>query len=1537
MKRLGRISCSYRSVVVCSLMSACLLSAGIAHAAVLPYGGTDLRLWLKADGTLNLDPGTNLNRVIGWSDEIGFGGNTLAQDGVGPSGNRPLWVDDVLNGRPVVRFNSGKRRIEGPATSLFSTPGEKTIIVVASSTTGGNRVVFDPNGRAGGASGQVVRITPEMNVRYGNGLTGFTGGQLSSPEIITVQITDGGQHQDTILYRGNTVVTGTSNNPGNAINVGSAGYQLGGTTDLRGDVAEVLVFDAALTTPEFDAIGSYLQQKYGISGGFPTAPTGVFFDDLDPADSDWNSDGNWNTSVRPAASQDATVAGGLTANITQAGAVANQVFVGEGANNGTIIMSSGTWTIDSLLIGNGTSTGLVELHGGTVAINEAGNETQAIQIGNSPGGTGTLTINGATVTTTGGRFEIGGPESAGSDTITAVFNMQSGSVSMDAQNLILGQGNDNSTSTINFSGGTFSNSGGADYNVNDGTAIHNHSDGILTIGDDWALQNGGPATTFELNQSGGTISVDRINGRNGSSTLNVSGGTLEARNGYQSGNNGASRLETFNVSGTGTVVLNGLVNDRNNTTAAHLSGGGRLEITGSDATREFDTFSMAGSSVLQLDLVNNTTGVSAPLNAKVSATFTDSPTLEIVDKVDRVAATGTIDTWNGGTDIWDNIGTKWDLGYIPEIAKNPIPDGATFDVITSPNSMTANPLLTSGTAGWTVLTPDANTVQIKRDGDLPGGTVTAAIDNAASIVTRNSDLRIAAETGADAARLDISNGSLTLTGASELILGGGAKGTVNQDGGTVTIAGNLRFGPAPGDDGGTYNLTGGVLNVAGDVIESNAAVDTANLYVDGGTLNVAGNITVQTFRTGHAAGTTGAYTVSTGQTLTTTGTLAVAESGTGILTVEGGIVTADNARIGGKSGSDGTLDIKSGEFHVTGADLRVAAVGGSSGTVLIGVGGGSPTVTVSGGNFETAESGTGVVQMDSGTVTQLTDNFIVGQDSNSNATFTLNGGTVDLRPAFVQNPGSHGDFNLNKGVGLATLNGGELITGDDVRLSNGGSGTSTLTVNGATLRVTNGAGGSIDYRGSANATDVVNLQAGLIATEGGSILFANATDRFNLSGGVLDMGGGSIVATEATSQFVFNGGVLKNLGAIGHADATFTTPDISGTGTPQDGKLAANEVLGAMGVGNLVAGKLGGAIDHDGDDDYIDFGKGSVLGGDVTVPVFSLSLWFQRDEHVDPATNHDVNNTLVAHSGTGNDHLEVGSEGTTLEAYVDMNGNTEFTGPVPDFAVQDDTWHHMVVTFDANRTSDEAHFWLDGELVPLDLGDNAAGLAKSPEGLSLGIARQATDRWGDLDGKLDDFALWSRVLSDTEVAALYNGGAGAAVDTLTDWQLNLDIYTPMDQLGVGGTPVPLVQGGGILAPGDPVGTTAVLGDYLMNDGIYQVDIAGPDNGDNDLVEVFGAADLNGLVEIMLEGGHVPGGGNLYDVLTATGGITLGSDFGLIEPSAMPAGMSFQYELVNAGTTLQLSAVVPEPGTWILMVLGAFGSLFAVRSRKRGHH
>ncbi|MDZ7615762.1 MAG: PEP-CTERM sorting domain-containing protein, partial [Patescibacteria group bacterium] len=140
----------------------------------------------------------------------------------------------------------------------------------------------------------------------------------------------------------------------------------------------------------------------------------------------------------------------------------------------------------------------------------------------------------------------------------------------------------------------------------------------------------------------------------------------------------------------------------------------------------------------------------------------------------------------------------------------------------------------------------------------------------------------------------------------------------------------------------------------------------------------------------------------------------------------------------------------------------------------------------------------------------------------------------------------------------------------------------------------------------------------------------------------------------------------------------------------------------------------------------------------------------------------------------------------------------------------------------------------------------------------------------------------------------------------------------------------LVQNGGTLAPGTSIGTTHVVGDYTQNAGLLEIEIQSPGltaGVDYDLVEVDGAAMLDGSLVVSLLDDYVPEIGSVFDVLTADT-ITLGSNFSLI------ADENFVTRLYSGsnGDVFQLR-YVPEPSSLALLLLLALG-LLAGRNRAR---
>ena len=169
--------------------------------------------------------------------------------------------------------------------------------------------------------------------------------------------------------------------------------------------------------------------------------------------------------------------------------------------------------------------------------------------------------------------------------------------------------------------------------------------------------------------------------------------------------------------------------------------------------------------------------------------------------------------------------------------------------------------------------------------------------------------------------------------------------------------------------------------------------------------------------------------------------------------------------------------------------------------------------------------------------------------------------------------------------------------------------------------------------------------------------------------------------------------------------------------------------------------------------------------------------------------------------------------------------------------------------------------------------------------------------------------------SGTNVAEFNWTGGTLHVDTF-----GLDLLN--DDPGAPGT------GTGTLAPGRSIGTTSILGDYTQGAGAtLQIEIA--DFDDFDFVNVTGNADLDGTLEVILDG-YTPTIGDQFLILHAT---TLEGTFAGIDDAgatlASPGYWGLNYDYEAGDVYLH---VLPEPATMTLLALGA--ACLALRRRKR---
>ena len=248
-------------------------------------------------------------------------------------------------------------------------------------------------------------------------------------------------------------------------------------------------------------------------------------------------------------------------------------------------------------------------------------------------------------------------------------------------------------------------------------------------------------------------------------------------------------------------------------------------------------------------------------------------------------------------------------------------------------------------------------------------------------------------------------GIITSTGGSQLFVGNGGPAIYNLSGGTNTVSNYIAFGRSGGN--GTFNMTGGLLVQNGG---GNLLVGTGYQNPSGGTpsgvLNQSGGIISckGQFLAPETSPATGTVNLSGTAVLNVHDWLAVGRSGgSGILTLtNSAAITRDNS-------------------NDSGAHFDI----GAGGTGELDQNGG--TITDISASFWLGESAMGTWNMNGGTAT-LT-NIVMSEDNSINSTLNLNGGVIQAGGIVCPSVGSDSTLNLNGGTLQASSSNPLFITG----------------------------------------------------------------------------------------------------------------------------------------------------------------------------------------------------------------------------------------------------------------------------------------------------------------------------------------------------------------------------------------------------------------------------------------------------------------------------------------------------------------------------
>ncbi|MCS7303929.1 MAG: autotransporter-associated beta strand repeat-containing protein [Thermoguttaceae bacterium] len=1052
----------------------------------------------------------------------------------------------------------------------------------------------------------------------------------------------------------------------------------------------------------------------------------------------------------------------------------------------------------------------------------------------------------------------------------------------------------------------------------------------------------GAATTAGITKTGpGTLILSGANTYTGLTIINE--GTVRLGSGSALGASGSTDNRT-EIAASGTLDLNG-----QSIPSEQISVAGTITNTGTDQTNALRYVSLSGNATFtgtgRWDIRGSASGaLDGTLNlAGYTATKTGTNTLGIVDTT--ITGPGGI-TVNQGTLILAR--SSWTSGTLTANSGTTVYFSSNTGTYSYQMSMVANgATIRSDAADTTVASAitltGANTVQV----DNYSLTLTGSISGTGSLTKTNSGTLVLSGANSYSGQTTVSAGVLRISSATAL---GAADGT-SSTGTTVSSGARLELA-------GGITVTGEALTIAGPGGNNIGALQSAS-----GDNTWAGPITL-------AATDTRIGANGSGQVLRVTGPIGDGGNGynllvrnadgggetilsgqntyggatrvfVGVLKIDGGddrLPTSSPLQIGN------TSNVGSATFDLNGRNQQVAGLVSEGTTMPMTVTNSSATSSTLTIQNSTDYTYSGVitgnlslVKQGSATQTLSGANTYTGVTRVREGTLKIDGGNNRLPTATVLYIGN----STNTGSATFDLNGrnqqvaGLVSEGTSMPMTvtNTSATASTLTIQhtstytyagtiSGNLSVVKQGSGTQVFSGNNSYTGTTTVSAGVLRITSPTALGAadgtSSTGTTVSSGARLELAGGITVSGEALS-IAGDGG--NYVGALQSASGTNTWagPIL----------LAANDSrIGANGSGQVL--RVSGVID-DGPNTFnllvrnADGGGETILSGQNTYG--GATRVFVGVLKIDSGDNR---------LPTGSP-LQIGNPSNVGSATFNLNGRNQQVAGL----VSEGTTMSMTVT---NSSATSSTLTIQNTTDYTYSGVITGNLSLVKQGSATQTLSGANTYTGTTDVLGGTLAL-VRTGSNNNIpnSSAIRVGAGAALN-VTGLAGSLLRLASGQTLQGNGT----VQGnveapaGSFLAAGMSPGKLTITGNYTQG-GTLVVELAGYQQGGTqelpgqwqtngyDWVSVGGSAVLDGYVDIRLLAGFRPQSGDVFNVLTAAGGITdQGLDLIWQSGSLLPS-QYWTYRIIagqGSEQILQLQLGVPEPASMVLLVIGAAALLLA---------
>ena len=571
-------------------------------------------------------------------------------------------------------------------------------------------------------------------------------------------------------------------------------------------------------------------------------------------------------------------------------------------------------------------------------------------------------------------------------------------------------------------------------------------------------------------------------------------------------------------------------------------------------------------------------------------------------------------------------------------------------------------------------------------GNSSTGSLTIATDKSLNLVLNNLTL-----TNPNGAAFKISGGKTTnilLTPDSTNTLSDGStssqNGTISTDGpitinnsGTLNISGIKKHGINTSSSisilGGTtkiltsasdgFHSEGYIMSGGTAIITSTAdGIDAGNaaIAISGGAINVTSTVAdVKAIKTGTSTisitGGTINFTVSGAQSkgISAKGNIIIA-AGTITATISGATVFTASGT--GFDTSHCTAIKTDAQIIITGGTFNIQSLSGANGGKIFSADG---EINISGGNFTTNTAGNGANFINEIGVSDSYSTASFSSDTNVN----ISGGTFTIINSGSNGKGISADVDVvisgNPTIGITNSGAaGKAIKADGNIVFSGG--TTTLTLSGAPILATSGAGFDPSYPTGIKATGTVTVNSGTIIISGTSV--AKGLKGISADGAIT-VNNGTINITSAG-----NGATYTN--ASGTPDAYSSAAISSDTSIAINGGNVTTTSSGTGGKGLKSDGTI-------------------TIGTSTTAPVLNITTTGMR--FLVSGTDYSHPKTIVADGAiiinSGTNTISSTDDGIHSDLSVTINGGTNVISAISQTSGVGEGVEAPTITFNGGVTN----------------------------------------------------------------------------------------------------------------------------------------------------------------------------------------------------------------------------------------------------------